>query len=100
MPESSPLSISDLLTQEEPKTEDIVDAVRDYAKRGIAIELEEFKGLVGKARLDGLDLTLMYQSLVKAATNKEIKFEVRQKYGDIVMYLQEKIDTVNPMSNK
>ncbi|GAI84056.1 unnamed protein product [marine sediment metagenome] len=42
----------------------------------------------------------MFQRIVKAGLNKKIPYEIRQGYGDIAMYLREKIDVVNPKPEK
>lgn len=94
--EQTSLSISDLLLQEEPKAEDVVGTIRDYARLGMVINPEKAQELIEKARLDGFHLTRIYQSLVRAGLNTKIPYKIRQKYGDVVMYLQKKIDVVNP----
>ena len=97
MPDDQPLLLSDLLAQEKPRAEDVVTAVADYAKTGMSMQESVIEELIEKAGLDALELTLMYQSVVRAAKNQELNMRIRRQYGDIAIYLQEKIDEINPM---
>ncbi len=99
MPEDKPIFISDLLAQEEPDPRVAVATIKDYVEHGMTFKPREFQALIEKTRLGGLDLTLLYSRLVKAAGNPEITLKARQGYGDAVMYLQGRIDQVNPRTN-
>ncbi len=100
MPDEQTLFLSDLLAQEEPNPDSVVDTIRDCAKLGMAIKPEEVQELIEKTRLDGFHLTRIYQSLVRAGLDEKIPYKTRQGYGDVVMYLQKKIDVVNPKPEK
>ncbi len=96
MPEDQPLLLSELLAQAEPKAEDVVATLRYYPEHGMFMQKSDVETLIEKTKLDAVDLTLIYQSIVNGARDETIAGSTKQGYGDIAMYIQGKIDEINP----
>lgn len=97
MPEDQPLLLSELLAQAEPKAEDVIATLRYYPEHGMFMPKSDVETLIEKTKLDAVDLTLIYQSIVGGARDGTIAGSTRQVYGNIAMHLQGKIDEINPM---
>lgn len=89
--------LSKLLAQEKPDSEVVIATVRDYTKKGLYVQDGSVEQLVDKAKLEVIELTLVYQCLRRGANDDRFLNKIRESYKAAARNIEKMIDAANPL---